>query len=202
MKNSVVINLRKDEIIIKINEKAEQSEIMECLNNKIQAIKKLSQAEETSVYVIGKILEKEEMKEIKDLITSNTGVKVSFDSPKALGLYGIKDVFEKEIKSSETKFHKGSLRCGQKVEFEGSVVILGDVNNGAEVIAGENIVILGELRGLAHAGAKGNKKAIIATNLIESPQIRIANKVREIEKGELQNTYKCAFIGNDTIILQ
>ena len=202
MKNSVVINLRKDEIIIKINEKAEQSEIMECLNNKIQAIKKLSQAEETSIYVIGKILEKEEMKEIKDLITSNTGVKVSFDSPKALGLYGIKDVFEKEIKSSETKFHKGSLRCGQKVEFEGSVVILGDVNNGAEVIAGENIVILGELRGLAHAGAKGNKKAIIATNLIESPQIRIANKVREIEKGELENTYKCAFIGNDTIILQ
>ena len=49
----------------------------------------------------------------------------------------------------------------EKIEFEGSLVILGDVNSGAEVIAGENIVILGDLRGLAHAGARGNKKAVI-----------------------------------------
>ena len=98
-----------------------------------------------------------------------------------LGLYGIKKSFNKEIATSETKFYKGSIRSGQKMEFEGSLVILGDVNAGAEVIAGENIVILGELRGLAHAGAKGNKKAIIAAASIECKQIRIANIIKEME---------------------
>ena len=119
-----------------------------------------------------------------------------------LGLYGIKKIFEKDIENSETKFHRGSLRCGQKLELEGSLVILGDVNNGAEVIAGENIVVLGILRGLAHAGAKGNTKAIIAANLIESPQIRIANKVKEMDKDLSEQNYKCAFMEKDEIVLE
>ena len=46
-------------------------------------------------------------------------------------------------------FIGGSLRSGQRVEFEGSLVILGDVNAGAEVVAGENVVVVGILRGLA-----------------------------------------------------
>ena len=70
-----------------------------------------------------------------------------------LGLHGIKETFNKKIETSDTKFYKGSLRSGKKLEFEGSLVVIGDVNAGAEVIAGENIVILGSLRGLAHSGA-------------------------------------------------
>ena len=95
-----------------------------------------------------------------------------------LGLYGIKKSFNKEIATSETKFYKGSIRSGQKMEFEGSLVILGDVNAGAEVLAEDNVVILGILRGMAHAGAKGNKEAIIAAASIESAQIRIADIVK------------------------
>ena len=86
------------------------------------------------------------------------------------------------------------MRSGQKIEFEGSIVVLGDVNGGAEVIAGENIVILGVLRGLAHAGAKGNKKGIIATHRIECPQLRIANIVKEMEKEEIDSEYRYAYV--------
>ena len=92
--------------------------------------------------------------------------------------------FEKEIAISETKFHRGSLRSGQKLESEGSIVIIGDVNSGAEVMASDNIIVLGSLRGLAHAGAKGNKQAIIAAGLIDTVQIRIANIVKEIDRDE------------------
>ena len=109
--------------------------------------------------------------------------------------------FEKEIDNSETKFYRGNMRSGQKMEFEGSLVILGDVNGGAEVIAGENIVVLGVLRGLAHAGAKGNKKAIIATNRIECPQLRIANIVKEIEKEEIDQEYKYASVNEKNEIV-
>lgn len=200
MRNCVGINIKKDEIIIRISEGAEHIEIMECLNKKIPALKKLYKTEKTPICVVGKVLKNKEIEEIKKLITSNIDVKVSFDSPKVLGLYGIKKIFEKDIDNSETKFYKGSLRCGQKVEFEGSLVVLGDVNNGAEVIAGENIVVLGVLRGLAHAGAKGNTKAIIASNSIEAPQIRIANIIKELEKSEIK--YKYAYVNNDEICFE
>lgn len=79
------------------------------------------------------------------------------------------------------------LDLGQRIEYEGSLVILGDVNGGAEVIAGENIVILGILRGLAHAGARGNKEAIIAAASIEAPQLRISNIIKERTKEEVQD---------------
>ena len=73
--------------------------------------------------------------------------------PKELGLHNIKKTFIQEVSISETIFHRGSLRSGQKIEEDGSIVIIGDVNSGAEVVAADNIVVLGTLRGLAHAGA-------------------------------------------------
>ena len=81
-------------------------------------------------------------------------------------------------------FFKGGIRSGQKLEFDGSIVVLGDVNSGAEVIAGDNIVVLGNLRGLAHAGAKGNQQAIIASRIIDSPQIRIGSIIKERNREE------------------
>ena len=127
-------------------------------------------------------------------------MQIDFETPKSLGLYGIKKVYHQDIQSSETKFHTGSLRSGQRIEYEGSLVIIGDVNSGAEVIAGENIVILGALRGLAHAGARGNKDAIIAANRIESVQIRISNIIQRIAKNDIPKTY--AYINHDKIILE
>ncbi len=203
MRNPVGISMKKDEIIIRISEKATHEETIECLNKKIPALKKLYKTEKTPICVTGKILKNKEIEEIKKIITDEIDVKVTFDSPKVLGLHGIKKAFEKEIDTSEAKFHKGSLRSGQKIEFEGSLIILGDLNGGAEAIAGENIVVLGALRGLAHAGAKGNKKAIIAASKIECPQIRIANIVKEMEKEQLdQEEYKFAFIENDEIVME
>lgn len=201
MRNPVGISMKKEGIIIRISEKATYEESLECLNKKIPALKKLYQAERTPITVTGKILKNKEMDEIKKVITQNIDVKVNFDSPKTLGLYGIKKAFEKEIEKSETKFYKGNMRSGQKIESEGSLVILGDVNGGAEIIAGENIVVLGVLRGLAHAGAKGNVKGIIASHRIEAPQIRIANIVKEMEKEEIDKEYKYAYVGEDNKII-
>ena len=93
------------------------------------------------------------MKKVEKTVETN-------EETNELGLHGIKKSFKKEIATSNTKFYKGSIRSGQKIEFEGSLVILGDVN----------------------AGAKGNKEAIIAAASICSAQIRIADIVKEIER--------------------
>ena len=181
-KSCIEITLKQGKVIIHINEEAEQKKIIETLKKKIPELKELYKDDTSPILITGKVLKNKEIDEIHDLISEYLDVDIDFESPKVLGLYGIKKTFYKDIATSETKFHKGSLRSGQKVEFEVSIVIIGDVNCGAEVISGENIVVLGKLRGLAHAGAKGNKEAIIAGESIESPQIRIADEIYERDK--------------------
>lgn len=205
MNNCISISIKKNQVIIKIEENVEQKEIITELKKKIIELKNLYQDDKTPILVTGKILKNKDMEEIQNLIKRFIDVQIDFDSPKVLGLHGIKKTFYKEVATSETKFHKGSLRSGQRLEFEGSLVIIGDVNAGAEVIASENIVILGTLRGLAHAGAKGNKDAVIEASDIESLQIRIADKVKEIEKddNEIRKIKTSAYINDkDELILE
>lgn len=200
----VTIVSKKDTIVIKIKDEATQEEIIKSLEKKIPELKKLYKEEKMPIEITGKILKTADMEEIQKTIQKQIDVKVEFETPKTLGLHSIKKTFNKDIKDSQTKFYKGSLRSGQKIEYEGSLVVLGDVNAGAEVVAEENIVILGILRGLAHAGAKGNKKAIIAASKIDSPQIRIANIIKEKEETEENEICKeYAYVGeNDEIILE
>ena len=204
MKNNYVsINLRKDEIVIKLDENAEQEQIIFALKKKLPELKKLYKDEKTPIRVIGKILKNKEIDQIQELIKEKIDVEIEFDMPKSLGLSSIKRAFDKEIAMSETKFHRGSLRSGQKMETEGSLVILGDVNSGAEIMASDNIVVLGALRGLAHAGAKGNKQAIIAAGLFDSVQVRIANIVKEINRDE-EPMHKQAYLSvvDDKIVIE
>ena len=192
-KNCISINLRKDEIIIKIAEDAEQREIIYDLRKKLSELKKLYKDEKTPIKVTGKVMKNKEIDEIQNLIKGQIDVEIDFDMPKTLGLSGIKKAFDREIATSETKFHRGSLRSGQRLETEGSIVVIGDVNSGAEVVASDNIIVLGNLRGLAHAGAKGNKQAIIAAGLLDTVQIRISNIVREIDRDE-EPMHKQAYV--------
>lgn len=203
MRNCVSINLKKNEILIKISDSAEQKEIIENLKKKLTELKKLYKDEKTPIRVTGKILKNKEIDEIQELIKGKIDVEIEFDTPKTLGLYSIKKTFNQQTEISETKYYKGSLRSGQKMEAEGSIVILGDVNSGAEVIASDNIVVLGALRGLAHAGAKGNKQAIIAAGLVDTVQVRIANIVREIDRDEEPvHKQSCVFVDDDKIVIE
>lgn len=201
--NSININLKKDEILIKLNDKMSQEEIIEALRKKLPELKKFYKEEKNPIKVTGKILKNKEIDEIESLIKEKIDVEIDFDMPKSLGLSEIKRVYDKEIAVSETKFHRGSLRSGQKIEVEGSLVVLGDVNSGAEVVASDNIVVLGALRGLAHAGAKGNKQAIVAAGLFDAVQIRIANIVKEIIRDEEpMHKQACISIVDDKIIIE
>ncbi len=204
MANCISIFLKKENIILKIRDDATRAEISDELKEKLPELKKFYKEEKTPILVTGKILKTSEINEIQDQIEKAIKVKVEFDCPRSLGLHGIKKDFRKEIASSETKFYKSSLRSGQRIEFEGSVVILGDVNAGAEVIAEDNIVVLGSLRGMAHAGAKGNQQAIIASRIIDSPQIRIGSIIKERNREEIDmQAFSYAYVGeNDEIVME
>lgn len=182
--NNISINLKKDEVLIKIDDNAVQRKIVSELTKKLKELKKMYQDETTPIRVTGKVLTNKELEEIRKIIKKEIDVEIKFDTPTTLGLYSITRSFKRDVGKSETTFHRGSLRSGQKLEVEGSVVVIGDVNSGAEVIAADNIAVIGNLRGLAHAGAKGNKDAVIAASTLDVVQLRISNIVREIDKDE------------------
>lgn len=72
---------------------------------------------------------------------------------------------------------KQTLRSGQRVCHKGHLVIIGDVNPGAEIVADGDITVWGALRGMAHAGASGNTQAEIRALKFEPIQLRIAQAI-------------------------
>jgi septum site-determining protein MinC len=96
-----------------------------------------------------------------------------------------------------------NLRSGQKLHSEGSVVIWGDVHESAEITAAGDIVILGTLGGIAHAGYYGNDNSIVfALNLVPG-QIRIGNIISRASDDQTKRPYpEIAFLENGNICVQ
>ena len=70
-----------------------------------------------------------------------------------------------------------TVRSGQIIRHSGSIVVIGDVNPGAEIVAGGDIVVWGRLRGLVHAGASGEQDAMVGALLLAPTQLRIADLI-------------------------
>lgn len=85
--------------------------------------------------------------------------------------------FPKIEEIRRTLLLKKTLRSGQSVRYNGNVVILGNVNPGAEIVATGDIIVAGSLRGVAHAGASGDDSAVIAAFSLMPTQLRIAAHV-------------------------
>jgi len=77
-------------------------------------------------------------------------------------------------------FYRGGLRSGQSIKFDGSVIVMGDVNPGSEIVAGGNVVVLGTLKGMAHAGASGDTGSFVFALSLRPTQLRIADKISHI----------------------
>ncbi|MEW6622598.1 MAG: septum site-determining protein MinC [Bacillota bacterium] len=89
-----------------------------------------------------------------------------------------------KVPDSKAILVQRTIRSGQSIQYPGHIVVLGDVNPGAEIVAGGNILVLGCLRGIAHAGAVGNEKAVVAAFRLEPTQLRIANHITRAPDGE------------------
>jgi septum site-determining protein MinC len=72
---------------------------------------------------------------------------------------------------------RGALRSGRLVQSPGHVVVIGDVNPGAEIVAGGDVVVWGRVRGLVHAGAYGDQNALVCALDLAPTQLRIAELI-------------------------
>lgn len=109
-----------------------------------------------------------------------------------------------EAEDEYTKFYKKTLRSGQLLQSEGNIVIVGDVNPGAEVEADGNIFVMGTVKGLVHAGKSGNRDAVVVALNLSPTQLRIADLITRPPEGE-QKDYlspELAYIKDDTIFIE
>lgn len=108
------------------------------------------------------------------------------------------DLMKLQLKN-QAKVYTGVIRSGQSFEFDGNVLVIGDVNPGGFISAIGDIYVLGALKGIAHAGSDGNKDAIIAASIMEPTQLRIENLIRTQFEDNLTNEF--AYINETQIVL-
>jgi septum site-determining protein MinC len=108
-----------------------------------------------------------------------------------------------ELNANTGQFFKGNLRSGQVMEFETSVVILGDINVGAQVVSTGNVVILGNLFGAVYAGASGRENAFIVALKMDPLQIRISDVIARSsdEKHDIPKEPQIAYLKDGAIYI-
>lgn len=106
-----------------------------------------------------------------------------------------------------TLYLRKTLRSGQKVVFAGNVVLIGDLNPGAQIEADGDIIVMGQLRGSVHAGAEGDEEAAVITSSLRATQLRIADRFWSGEKNSsffkkssLTGTLKARLDGDSVVV--
>ena len=98
-------------------------------------------------------------------------------------------------------YHRGTIRGGQSLANVGHVVVIGDVNPGAELVAGGDILVFGALRGVAHAGAQGDRSARVYALVLEPTQLRIATTIAAGTERTGPHVPEEAFLDGDRIAI-
>ena len=87
-------------------------------------------------------------------------------------------------KASNALYLRRSLRSGQKEVFDGDVVLVGDVNQGAEILAGGDAIVFGTVRGMIHAGYPDNREAVVVALNLMPLQLRIGPFIARADEGQ------------------
>ena len=138
------------------------------------------------------------------------GLETSLPTPMAARLpeVGEKKPADGVTEQDRAIFLKRILRSGQRVKYDGNVVLLGDVNPGAEIAATGDVVVWGRLRGSVHAGAGGNDRALVCALVLSPMLLRIGRFMarspgNDVEAtGEHPVTPEMAFVHNGQIVAE
>ncbi len=105
--------------------------------------------------------------------------------------------------SDDTLFLRRTVRSGQAIHHDSNIVILGDVNPGAEIVASGDIIVWGVLRGMVHAGYPNDENAIVCSLLLSPVQLRIAHLLSRPPDGfQVQARPEFATIKNGQIVVE
>ncbi|MGO5052325.1 septum site-determining protein MinC [Lachnospiraceae bacterium LCP25S3_G4] len=179
MDNLVTIKSNKYGLVVHLDPEAPYNLLITEIEHKFKDAAKFFKDAKLAATFEGRVLTNEEEQEVVDIISKTAGINIIciIDNSKTKEeLY--KSIVEQSLEDIENRdgqFYKGTLRRRQVLESETSVIILGDVELGAKVIAKGNVVVIGSLKGSVHAGASGNKDTFIVALSMQPKQLKIGD---------------------------
>ncbi|MFP3357730.1 septum site-determining protein MinC [Planococcus sp. SIMBA_143] len=193
LKNIVNIKGTNKGLLIQLNDMASYMEILDELKKKVSD-PALEGDAEVQVQLANRHYSKAQLEEIKKVIHDNSKMKVIGTKCDVVTV----EECNRMIAERQSETYVGIVRSGQVIKAKGDLVVIGDVNQNGRIEAGGNVYVLGRLKGFAHAGASGNKEAVIAASWLEATHLKIADELEtmtdELDSLSEQPEMECAYL--------
>ena len=212
MSNHVIIKGKNDRLVIALDPDISFLDICDILKTKILEARNFIGNSRMAIEFSGRTLTNEEENILIGIITDNSNIVISYifskreDSDEEIDLEHLNPLIEE----GKTHFYRGTLRSGSKIESDGNVVVLGDVNPSSIIKARGNVIVLGHLNGTVYAGLGGDDRAFIAAIYFNPIQLTIGMKtITDIQDEILDSSrvnkksrFKVARIRNQEIVVE
>ncbi len=223
IKEEAVFKGTRDGLLIILDDHCEFKQVVAKLRSKLEAARGFFEGAHVIIDPGTRELTNRQRKTLSRLVNSQAGLTLKGFNNEKLAEIDDEESGASEVKGAElhdqavstsvsgtvsdlpVMFIDRNLRCGQQVNFAGHVVITGDVNPGAEVIADGNVLVTGALRGLVHAGASGDQQAFVVAYRLEPSQLRIAGvftRSPDDEARQFAGRPEIARLRNGTVIVE
>ena len=212
MSNHVIIKGKNDRLVIALDPDISFLDICDILKTKILEARNFIGNSRMAIEFSGRALTNEEENILIGIITDNSNIVISYifskreDSNEEIDLEHLNPLIEE----GKTHFYRGTLRSGSKIESDGNIVVVGDVNPSSIVKARGNVIVLGHLNGTVYAGLGGDDRAFIGAVHFNPIQLTIGMKtITDIQNEILDSTrvnkkdkFKVARIRNQEIVVE
>ncbi|KXA16871.1 septum site-determining protein MinC [Fusobacterium nucleatum] len=212
MSNHVIIKGKNDRLVIALDPDISFLDICDILKTKILEARNFIGNSRMAIEFSGRTLANEEENILIGIITDNSNIVISYifskreDSDEEIDLEHLNPLIEE----GKTHFYRGTLRSGSKIESDGNIVVLGDVNPSSIIKARGNVIVLGHLNGTVYAGLGGDDRTFIGAVHFNPIQLTIGMKtITDIQNEILDSTrvnkkgkFKVARIINQEIVVE
>ena len=212
MSNHVIIKGKNDRLVIALDPDVSFLDICDILKTKILEARNFIGNSRMAIEFSGRTLTNEEENILIGIITDNSNIVISYifskreDSEEEIDLEHLNPLIEE----GKTHFYRGTLRSGSKIESDGNIVVVGDVNPSSIVKARGNVIVLGHLNGTVYAGLGGDDRAFIGAVHFNPIQLTIGmrtitdiqNEILDSTRVNRKDKFKVARIRNQEIVIE
>ena len=212
MSNHVIIKGKNDRLVIALDPDVSFLDICDILKTKILEARNFIGNSRMAIEFNGRSLTNEEENILIGIITDNSNIVISYifskreDSDEKIDLEHLNPLIEE----GKTHFYRGTLRSGSKIESDGNIVVVGDVNPSSIIKARGNVIVLGHLNGTVYAGLGGDDRAFIGAVHFNPIQLTIGmrtitdiqNEILDSTRVNKKSKFKVARIRNQEIVVE
>ncbi len=191
MKNSVIIKSFQNGIVLHLDPELSFEDLLRDVEDKFRESSTFFKDAKMALSIKGRILSEKEEQQILDAIADNSRLRIIclVGEDEEANQHFVKalqqtDSERNDSASSDGQFYRGTLKNGEVLETESSIVILGDIYPGSAIISAKDIIVLGGLFGEAYAGGNGSPGHYVAALEMSPEKLKIGDfKYHSKEKG-------------------